>query len=206
MLIDFDRMQADKQRFCLCTWHGVQEQRKIQQKNKAIQSSRTRLQDMLASAVEQYTQEELHLEQNIASKLADSTQRMSGIPALHSCFTKLLLLLEFWVGSCSNLKHCNTDLWKIMSDMHSQHLSELASKWQQYQALGQKLNEDHHDSLEKMAQMKQRYISCRRLLRAICACHSLSYCMCQANGSILMQMDCHPDVINTRGRGRDAAA
>lgn len=44
-----------------------------------------------------------------------------------------------------------------MSDMHSQHLGALASKWQQYQTLGQKLNADHHESLEKMAQMQQRY-------------------------------------------------
>eukprot|EP00892_Ulva_mutabilis_P002471 jgi/Ulvmu1/12224/UM086_0014.1 len=51
------------------------------------------------------------------------------------------------------------DLWQGMSDMHSKHLEVLADKWQQYQELGKNVNDEHHQSLEKMAELKNRWSS-----------------------------------------------
>lgn len=69
------------------------------------------------------------------------------------------------------------DLWSVMRDMHSQHLASLATKWQQYQAVGQKLHEDHHQSLEILADMKSRYIAYILHVRAHCCTRHRNSCI-----------------------------
>lgn len=56
----------------------MQEQRKVQQRQKVIKDSRQKVEDMLQTGFEKYEQEEAQLETAIARQLSKSATEMAG--------------------------------------------------------------------------------------------------------------------------------